>query len=212
MTGLPPTDPPEPPLPPEHPADFGDEGPPTPVALVSTVDPVAIQVGEVDDERIPDGMVCMGAFLAGRLIARSIVPPEMLADLSNRNVFQDPVRIALAAVERDPGLQCRLFALLPADQVEEDDEDEEPWAASVPKFEDVVADEEQEEAEEEEDDESEDEERVYPLLLGNIVRFRRDRKHPDDLAAEAADVLQTIIADERPLSNIVDKLLDDLLD
>jgi hypothetical protein len=176
------------------------------------VDPVAIQVGEVDDERIPDGMVCMGAFLAGRLIARSIVPPEMLADLSNRNVFQDPVRIALAAVERDPGLQCRLFALLPADQVEEDDEDEEPWAASVPKFEDVVADEEQEEAEEEEDDESEDEERVYPLLLGNIVRFRRDRKHPDDLAAEAADVLQTIIADERPLSNIVDKLLDDLLD
>jgi hypothetical protein len=101
---------------------------------------------------------------------------------------------------------------LPADQVEEDDEDEEPWAASVPKFEDVVADEEQEEAEEEEDDESEDEERVYPLLLGNIVRFRRDRKHPDDLAAEAADVLQTIIADERPLSNIVDKLLDDLLD
>jgi hypothetical protein len=212
MTGLPPTDPPEPPLPPEHPADFGDDGPPTPVALVSTVDPVAIQVGEVDDERIPDGMVCMGAFLAGRLIARSIVPPEMLADLSNRNVFQDPVRIALAAVERDPGLQCRLFALLPADQVEEDDEDEEPWAASVPKFEDVVADEEQEEAEEEEDDESEDEERVYPLLLGNIVRFRRDRKHPDDLAAEAADVLQTIIADERPLSNIVDKLLDDLLD
>lgn len=214
MTGLPPTDPPEPPGPPdppEHPADFGEEGPSTPVALVSTVDPVAIQVGEVDDERIPDGMVCMGAFLAGRLIARSIVPPEMLADLSHRNVFQEPVRIALAAVERDPGLQCRLFALLPADQVEEEDEDEEPWAASVPKFEDVVA--EQEEEEEDEDEEAqEEEERVYPLLLGNIVRFNRDRKHPDDLAAEAADVLQTIIADDRPLSNIVDKLLDDLLD
>ena len=159
-----------------------------------------MDVGEVDDDRIPDGDVCMGSFLEGRLIARRAVPPEILEDMRTRQTFSSPVRIALAAVEQDPGLQCRLFALLPAEQTQEEDEAHEPWAESVPKFEDMRADEETDDAED----------AVVPILLGHIVRFTKDRKHPEDLAAEAADVLQTIIADDQPLSNVVDKLLDDL--
>ena len=129
------------------------------------------------------------------------VPPEILDDMRTRQTFSSPVRIALAAVEQDPGLQCRLFALLPAEQMqEEEDKAHEPWAESVPKFEDTGTDGEMDDAED----------AVVPILLGHIVRFTKDRKHPEDLAAEAADVLQTIIADDQPLSNVVDKLLDDL--
>ena len=53
-------------------------------------------------------------------------------------------------------------------------------------------------------------EEVVPLLLGHIVRFSRDRRHPDDLAAEAADVLRAVLSDDRPLTNVIDKILEDL--
>ena len=113
-----------------------------------------------------------------------------------------PRKLGLAAFEDDPGLQCRLYALLPASQLMEDqaEEDEEPWAASVPRFEDVM----------EQSESDEREEAIVPLLLGHIVRFARDRKHPDDLAAEAADILRAILSEDRPLTDVVDKILEDL--
>ena len=175
----------------------GDDRPERPVAFVSTQQSVPLQVDQVPDDRTPDGMICMGTFFQERLIARSIVPPEALGELEAQGIFASPVRLGLAAVEQDPGLQCRLFALLPASQFEEE-ESEEPWAASVPRFEDVLqgADEEQD--------------AIVPLLLGHIVRFRKDRKHPDDLAAEAADVLRAVLSEDRPLTDVVDKILEDL--
>lgn len=184
--------------------DGADEqdGDRTSVALVSTIEPYYLKVEEVEDDRIPDGMVCMGSFIGNRLIARSAVPPEMIDDVENRQLFSDPVRLALAAVEEEPGLQCRLFALLPAAGLQEPEEPPEPWAASVPRFEDAQA----------EDEASEEQgEAVVPLLLGHVVRFQKDRKHPGDLAAEAADVLQTILANDTPLSSVVDKVLEELL-
>jgi len=80
----------------------------------------------------------------------------------------------------------------------ESEEPEEPWAASVPRFEDSDSETEQEQ------------ETVVPLLLGHIVRFARDRRHPEDLASEAADILRAILSNERPLSEVVDKILEDL--
>jgi hypothetical protein len=189
---------------PEHEDDFEEQGeddrPSVPVAFVSTQQTVPLRVDQVPDDRTPDGMVCMGTFFNRRLIARSIIPPEALDELANHEVFDDPVRLGLAAVEQDPGLQCRLYALLPASKLtENDDEPNEPWAESVPRFED---------AQQEEQDA--DEEGLVPILLGHIVRFERDRRHPENLAAEAADVLQTLLSEERPVSEIVDKILDDL--
>ena len=185
---------------PDFPGDSsGEAQPDTQVALVSTLEPLLVRVSEIDDDRIPDGLVCMGSYIEGRLIARSAVPPEMIVDFRDRDVFAQPVRIALAAVEQAPGLQCRLFALLPASHFHpEEEEAEEPWVESVPRFENSSHD--------------RNDDAVIPLLLGHIVRFSRDRKHPDDLAAEAADVLQTIIADTRPMGSVVDKILEDLLD
>ncbi|UCG87542.1 MAG: hypothetical protein JSW71_03070 [Gemmatimonadota bacterium] len=180
----------------------GNGGPTTPVAFVSTQQSIQLNVNEVEDDRTPEGMVCMGTFFRRRLIARSIVAPEALKELQSQQLFSGPVRLGLAAVEQDPGLQCRLYALLPASQFQEEEEEpEEPWKASVPRFEDASYGEQRK---------PENEEEVVPLLLGHIVRFKRDRRHPDDLAAEAADVLRAVLSDDRPLTNVIDKILEDL--
>ncbi len=182
--------------------DPGEQHPNAAVAFVATQDPVSVRVAEIADSRTPEGMICMGTFLKSdqKPIARSAVPPDMLSDIEARDAFADPVRLALAAGEDEPGLQCRLFALLPAEyfQEPESEEPEEPWAASVPRFEDSERQELPKNA-------------VVPLLLGHIVRFKRDRKHPDSLAMEAGDVLQTILSKESPTTEVVDKLLEDLL-
>ena len=63
--------------------------------------------------------------------------------------------------------------------------------------------------ESDEDDEEEDEPRVAPIPLGHIVRYERDRVHPDSLPLEAVDLLQKII--EGKTSEVVDRALADLL-
>lgn len=177
------------------------------VALVSTRNPVPIRTALIDDERTPESMVCVGAFFGDRLIARRVVRPEVHEAMESRAVFAEPVRVALAAAERTPGLQCQLFALVPADALrEEPDEPEEPWAASVPRYEDVIA-------EPAEDGDAEGEgDLLMAVPLGQIVRFSKNRKHPRDLSREAADVLQTVLDQEQPLTEVVDKVLEDLLD
>ena len=117
----------------EYEASYGgEEGdqPSIPVAFVSTQQSVPLTVNSLEDDRTPEDMVCMGTFFNEKLIARSIVPPEALTELESRSVFASPVRLGLAAVEQDPGLQCRLFALLPADQFSQQ-EPEEPWAGRL---------------------------------------------------------------------------------
>ena len=89
---------------------------------------------------------------------------------------------------------------------EEDDEPEEPWSASVPgaSYESAVED--------EADDasaEAGDEPAVAPIPLGNIVRYERDRVHPESLPLEAVDVLRRII--DGDTSELVDRALADLL-
>ncbi len=169
-----------------------------PVALVSTREELKLRIEEVEDDRAPEDMTCMGTFIDDRMIARAVVPPELLHEVEQRNIFAAPVKLALAAVEEDPGLQCRLFALIPAQLLHNDDEPEEPWSHSVPRF-------------EFDQDEEIPEGAMVPVLLGHVVRFQRDRKHPDDLAVEAADILRTVISNEKPLTNVIDKVLEDLL-
>jgi hypothetical protein len=51
--------------------------------------------------------------------------------------------------------------------------------------------------------------RVAPVPLGNIVRYQRDRVHPNSLPLETADVLKKII--EGDAAEVVDRALADLL-
>jgi hypothetical protein len=197
------------------------DSPESPVALAATDRPLPLRLAPIEDERAPDGMSCIGSFLGPKLVARCVVPPDAAAFLLERGLFTNPVRLALAAREESPGLQCQLFALveLPGDffnRSDEDEESESPWAESVPGAaydravhgepapEDDAA-----EADAEGSESGEEADRQAAVFLGQIIRFDKDRKHPDDLALETMDVLRTIVQGD--VSEVVDKVLEDLL-
>jgi hypothetical protein len=189
-----------------------------PAALAAAEEPVPLRVQLVEDDRTPEGMLCMGTFRDERLIARSVIPPEAWAQVTEHRLFAEPVPVVLVAREASPGLQCQLFALLslPPELLEddEDEEDDEPWAESVPgaAYERAAADAELDDEELDEDDlddDEDDDEHVFAFPLGNIVRFDKDRVHPESLALEAADVLRRLI--EGRTFEVVDKALEDLL-
>ena len=178
------------------------------VVFVSTAIPVAISVGPLDDERAPEGSA-LATYIGERLVARCAMPGEAIERLMELDLFSEPVPLALLAVEEEPGLQCRLFALVPAERLADAEADDEPWKASVPSFEESLDDDDDDDDEEadpvlraaagaaddgdDEEDEEEEEGAVASILLGHIVRFQHDRKFADDLAAEAVDVLQKIV-------------------
>jgi hypothetical protein len=184
----------------ETPEAEGGSTAPTPAAIAATEEPVQLTVGLVEDERVPSDMVCMGTYRNGRLVARAVLTPEAWAQIEEHKFFDEPLQVVLVARIAPPGLQCQLFAMVPIPE-EELDEAEEPWAASVPSsaYEAAL----ESEAEETEDPQ------VAPIPLGNIVRYDRDRVHPDSLPLETADVLKKII--EGDASEVVDRALVDLL-
>lgn len=174
-----------------------DELPPTTV-FVATATPLQVTVAPLPDERAPDG-VCLASRIDGRLVARCAMPGESIERLLALKLFEDPVLVGLLAFEGDPGIQARLVALVPATRLTEGGEEDEPWKASVPSF---------EEAQKEQPEETSG---LAAVLLGHIVRFAGDRRHPDDLAQEAVDMLQKVVAGG-PLPDAAKRAIDDLLD
>jgi len=172
---------------------------PVPAAIAATAEPVQLEVGLIEDERVPAEMVCMGTYRNGRLVARSVMSPEAWEQIQTHGFFNEPLQVVLVARVAPPGLQCQLFAMVPLpDELEEP---EEPWSASVPSssYEASLA----EDAAESEDPE------VAPVPLGNIVRYQKDRVHPESLPLETADILKKIIEGEA--AEVVDRALADLL-
>lgn len=170
--------------------------------VVATEQPLPLRVEPISDDRAPEGMVVLGSFLGDRLVARCAVPEDAAAMLDERGFFRDPARLVLAAREAPPGLQCQLFALVDLPP-EGDEPEEDPWAASLPGagYDRAVGF--------TPPGESPDGDGQAAVLLGQIVRFDRDRKHPGNLSLEAIDVLSTIV--QGRLVEVVDKVLDDLL-
>jgi hypothetical protein len=187
---------------PETPDPTPEGNVPVPAAIAATEDPVQLTVALVQDERVPEGMVCMGSYRNGRLVARSVMPPEAWEQIDEYGIFDEPVQVVLVARAGPPGVQCQLYAMVPLPD-EEDDEPDEPWAASVPgsSYEASIED--------SDEDEDEDEPRVAPIPLGHIVRYERDRVHPESLPLEAVDLLRRVI--DGKTSEVVDKALADLL-
>jgi hypothetical protein len=193
-----------------------EEGEARPAVFVTTREPVMIVVSNLEDPRAPENSA-LAAYIDGRMIARSAMPPEAIARLLELRLFEEPVPLGLFAYEDAPGLQCRLFALVPRTALEGDSHDAEPWKESVPSFESSLTDDdddEEEEGDEGDDEEDEDDDESAPfetILLGHIVRFEKDRRHPEDLAAEAVDILQRIIHGAESLEDADRKAIDDLL-
>lgn len=173
--------------------------------LAATDLPVPLRVEEITDERVPEGMCCLGTFLDGNLVARCAVPPGAIEYFARHGVFAAPRQLVLAAREEDPGLRCQLYAIVPMPPAPlESAPDAEPWSASVPSsgYERAVA----------EDDSTpkvDGEAPMAAVLLGQIVRFQRDRKHPESLPLETVDVLAKIVSGR--VVEVVDKVLEDLL-
>jgi hypothetical protein len=183
---------------------------------------VPIEVREVADDRVPEGMACLGTFLDGILVARCAVPPGTAAFFAEQGVFAEPRQLVLSAREAEPGLRCELYALVPIPErgmPSAEEAPEEPWAASVPSFEAAMAAADEDDDELEDDDTAGDPEALdlgedgdqpmAAVLLGQIVRFQRDRKHPDSLPLETVDVLARIVSGR--VVEVVDKVLEDLL-
>ncbi len=171
-----------------------------PAVFVTTREPIRLSVSRLEDPRAPESSA-LAAYIDGRLVARCAMPPEAIDRLVALKLFEEPLPIGLFAYEESPGLQCRLFALVPRDALEEAAHEHEPWKASVPSY--------------EESDNDEDNGPAHPyetILLGHIVRFAKDRRHPDDLAAEAVDILQKIIGGGDELRDADKRAIDDLLD
>ena len=186
-----------------------------PAVFVTTREPIALIVERLEDTRAPEGSA-LGAYIDGRLVARSAMPPEAIARLLDLDLFEEPVPLGLFAYEEEPGLQCRLFALVPRSALEGESHSDEPWKESVPSFESssIQEDDDDELDEDDDDDDDDGDEESIPfetILLGHIVRFEKDRKHPDDLAAEAVDILQRIIHGNDSLEDADRKAIDDLL-
>jgi hypothetical protein len=190
--------------------DAGDDE--RPAVFVTTTTAIPITVQRMEDERAPEG-VCLGAFIGERLVARCAMPDEAIQHLLRLDLFSDPVPLGLFAYEEEPGLQCRLFALVPHDKLKDADSADEPWKESVPSYEQSRSADDNDGDSElfGELDEDGERERRETVLLGHIVRFESDRKHNDDLAAEAVDILQKIIVGG-PLDEADTKAIDDLLD
>ena len=146
----------------------------------------------------------------GRLIARCIVPPEALAAVEDHALFAKPVHLGLLGFEEPPGLQCRLLAFVDSTppshptwtrKTKKTRKNRGVRPCPAPTFESAgdggpsMA--------------MGEPEGTVPILLGHIVRMSKDRKHPDDLAGEATDVLATILTGS--VSEVVDRVLEDLL-
>lgn len=176
-----------------------DDELPASTVFVATATPLEVSVAPLPDDRAPDG-VCLAARIDGRLVARCAMPGESIERLVALKLFEEPVLVGLLAFEGEPGIQGRLVALVPAARLTEGSEPDEPWKASVPSFEDA-----------ERESGGEDGAGLAAILLGHIVRFSSDRKHPEDLAQEAVDILQRVVAGA-PMPDAASKAIDDLLD
>lgn len=198
-----------------------DDGTPRPASVLAATDaPVPLDVKMIPDERVPEGMLCLGTFLDGNLVARCAVPPGAIEYFTEHGVFGEPRQLVLAAREEDPGLRCELYAIVPMPKAPMEnaaDEEAEPWADSVPSaaYERAIAgDDDTFDIDDEGDDvdpllAGEDGTPMAAVLLGQIVRFQRDRKHPDSLPLETVDVLARIVSGR--VVEVIDKVLEDLL-
>lgn len=190
----------------EQPAESDER--PEGVIVVSTAES-EVRFAIRDEVAVPEGMVCLGAYLGERLIAQDARPPQVAERLVEYGGGM--AKLVYATAPDGGGLTGYLYALLPADGLtdllagleEEEDEDEEaPWTESARAYEAAVGDEDEEdeleddeEGEDADEDEEEEEGEAQVLVpLGAIKRVYRS--HPDSVEAEAADVLAHIVAGE----------------
>ena len=167
--------------------------------------PIALEARSIRHSGVPEGAVGLGYYYDGRLIARSVVAVTALDTI--RSLLATPVSVALAAREDDSGnIDGRICLVLPVepDADAEDGEDaSEPWKSSIPAPPPEV------ESDYAGSDSEEDGPQFALLPIGNVVRSAEDRRHPDDVAHDAKEMLDNLLAGQG--RDAVQKAIDDLL-
>lgn len=177
--------------------------------------PIALEARSIRHNAVPEGAVGLGYYYDGRLIARSVVAVGALDTI--QSLLAEPVSVALAAREDEEGnIDGRICLVLPVEEDgEEGGEDGEAWRESVPVLPPEVesgygggpgAGAGSVEGEEEEDGSSP---RFALLPIGNVVRPAVDRRHPDDVAVDAKEMLEILLSGGG--KDAVQKAIDDLL-
>lgn len=165
--------------------------------------PIALEARSLRHTAVPEGAVGLGYYYDGHLIARSVVAADALETI--HSLLAVPVSVALAAREDDDGnIDGRICLVIPVDEeAKEDGGADEPWRSSVPSPPPEV-------------DSSapasdgEDPDPQFALLpIGNVIRPASDRRHPDDVANDAKEMLDTLLAGGG--RDAVSKAIDDLL-
>ena len=177
--------------------------------------PIALEARSIRHNAVPEGAVGLGYYYDGRLIARSVVAVGALETI--HSLLAAPVSVALAAREDDEGnIDGRICLVLP---VEEDGEgggecgvgggsDSEAWRESIPMPPPEV--ESGYGAAQAADGEEDENAPKFALLpIGNVIRPVSDRRHPDDVAHDAREMLDNLLAGGG--KDAVQKAIDDLL-
>lgn len=171
--------------------------------LVGTAAPVPVRVEQIEHHLAPEGTVCVGCFVKDRMIARCAIPREAAEEFLRMDFFRDAVALALGAHAKDSVVEGNLLALVPASDAQRAQErvEEDAWKDSVPGagYEAAAG-----------IQEVPDEGQLVGIFLGQVVRFRKDRRFPDNLAREAADMLAGIVRGK--VGNVVDRVIQDLDD
>ena len=185
-----------------------------PVVVVTYPHPLTLEIERLEQGTLPENSTGLAYYFRGGLIARGVVSDDAVESIES--LVTDPVHLALAAQEDDLGnIDGRLCLVLPMElgkelMKEDDAEPEEPWKASVPAPPseiDSYASKKKEAAEEPAEG---DKPHIALLPIGNIVRSSEARNHPDDISADAREMLANLLAGQGQDS--VRKAIDDLLD
>ena len=188
-----------------------------PVVVVTYPHALELEIERLEPSSVPENTTGLAYYFRGGLIARGIVSDEAVASI--QSLVSDPVHLALAAQEDDRGnIDGRLCLVLPVElgkELMKDDEAEpdEPWKVSVPAPPteiDSYASGNGSGGGTEEPAEEGEQPHIALLPIGNIVRSSEARNHPDDVSADAREMLVNLLAGQGQDS--VRKAIDDLLD
>lgn len=149
----------------DDPDEGGEDTPAMPTLDLTTAAPVPLERRRLPDdpELAPDSAI-VGAYLEGRLLARSVAPPDWTVE-DDRGLFDVPRQLVYRGKEAEGGtLYAELGALIPAVDLPR-----EPWQP--------------------EPDESAP---AGLVMLGVVVRLAQDRKQTD-FPHECLDHFATIV-------------------
>jgi hypothetical protein len=171
------------------------------LVVVTHPDPVVLEVRPIGDVQTPEGSVALGYYYDGHVLARGVVTNDALDAI--HGLLQEPVSVALAASEDEDGnIEARVCLVLPVEEDEADEgaaddgEPQEPWKASVPTPPGEAG------------HGYEEQPKMALLPIGNAVRGKRHRNHPD-VAGDAREMLANLL--EGRGQDAVSRAIDDLL-